>query len=201
MNRPLNNKGMTLTELLVAITLVMVMIIGMFNLISNVRKELVHTEMIKSFNDYSNLINNKIHNDLIKNKPFAIVYKNEDNFVCTALSTSKCIIENESVTVSINNKTQTKNIKDICTNNCAIYSYLENNNIVFKSIILDVKGITYDDVLEVIPNKVKFLTGPEEKEDNKMYIKIDQNGFFVINYPFFDESTNYGFKIAYPFGE
>lgn len=71
----MNNKGMTLVELLITFSLLMIIIVGMFNLILDAKIDLDNKQIIKDITEYSNLLNNDIHYDLITKKPFAIAIK------------------------------------------------------------------------------------------------------------------------------
>ena len=74
----MNNKGMTLVEVLVTFSLLMVIVVGMFNLILDVKGDLDAKQTGKDFSEFSNLINHDIHMDLLKNKPFAIAIRKVD---------------------------------------------------------------------------------------------------------------------------
>lgn len=79
-----NNKGMTLVELLVTFSLLMVIVVGMFNLILDFKLDFDNKKIARDFTEYSDFINNDIHLDLIKNKPFAFAIKesNDDAWHC-----------------------------------------------------------------------------------------------------------------------
>lgn len=74
----MNNKGMTLVELLVTFTLLMVVVVGMFNLILDVKGDLDVKQATKEFVELSNFMNHDIHMDLLKRKPFAIAIRKVD---------------------------------------------------------------------------------------------------------------------------
>lgn len=74
----MNNKGMTLVEILVTFSLLMVIVVGMFNLILDVKSDLDAKQVGKNFSEFSNLINHDIHMDLLKNKPFAVAVRKVD---------------------------------------------------------------------------------------------------------------------------
>ena len=207
--KKLNNSGMTLVELLVTFSLVMIMAIGIFNLVLEVRKDLDEKEVMKNYTTYSNDINNKIHYDLIRNKPFVIAYKNSetDNWFCKYSDNSNCNVINDILSVTYKNKSKDSfSLNSLCTiYPCAIYGYLDKNNeISFKAISINKNidntnkkyGIKYNDTFESVPDEkdIDF-----KKDDTK--IEIDDKGFFVINISFFMKGNNrdFGFKIAYPF--
>lgn len=200
----MNNKGMTVIELLVAFTLLMLVSIGLFRFITIIKEDLQNKNAIKELTDYSNIMNNKIHEGLIKEKPFTFAYKNDysDNFICK--STETCTISNNVLTTKISNKTKELNLDNLCLNKypCLVYTYLENSEIKEKTIIFNLSkvdleyGIKYDKVFEPLPEYAVFL------KENKPKIEIDNRNFLIINYPFYivGDNNNYGFKIAYKVG-
>ena len=68
----MNNKGMTLVELLVTFSLAMVIIIGMFNLILDVKSDLDSKQTSSKFIEFSNIESHEIHMNLLKDKPIAV---------------------------------------------------------------------------------------------------------------------------------
>ena len=206
----LNNSGMTLVELLVTFSLVMIIAIGIFNLVLEVRSDLDEKGIIRDFTEYSNNINNKIHYDLIKNKPFVITYKNNisDNWVCKYIDNNNCIITNDILSVSYKGKAANSDLLSYTCNMypCAIYGYFdENNSIAFKTISISDKysankkyGIKYNNTFESIPNVDKVEMNAQDSK-----IQIDDKNFFIIDFSFHVKGNdkNLGFKIAYPFIE
>ena len=206
----LNNKGMTLIELLVCFTLLIIISLGIFNLILEVRKDLDDKQMIKDFTEYSNNLNNKIHYDLIKKKPFVIAYKGNvnDTWICKYNNNSSCNVINDSISVSSGglNKTISSLDKLCSVYPCAIYGYIDkNNSISFKAIAINegekinntnIYGIKYEGIYESIPNE-EYI----DFNRDKTKISIDDKGFLIINFSFSTKGNDkdYGFKIAYPF--
>ena len=177
----MNNKGMTLVELLVTFSLLLVIIVGMFNLIMEVKNDFDDKRIGKDFTEYSSNMNSSIQYDLIKNKPFAILYKNEAN---EAVWKSISNMSGYDFTSSDNNTTYyvanylsgmnsasinpTKECQGIYP--CLIYAYFDNNKKILtktiglnkgdlsksdlsKSDVLAKSGIYYNDVFESIPNQ------------------------------------------------
>ena len=64
----MNNKGMTLVELLVTFSLLLVIIVGMFNLIMEVKNDFDDKRIGKDFTEYSSNMNSakKLLNDFAK---------------------------------------------------------------------------------------------------------------------------------------
>ena len=213
----MNNKGMTLVELLVTFSLLLVLVIGMFNLILEVKFQLDEKQIAKDLTEYSSVINNEIHYNLLRNKPFAIAYKNaiNDTWHCSANDQGTCkgndagyVFESSKTGITSSNITKTKeNLKSLCQNiyPCAVYAYVSGSTIEFKTIalneagtngtskLLSKHGIYYNDVYESVPDQ-------EFVEVRGKYF-INSNGTLVINFPIYiiENDKNYGFKIAYPF--
>lgn len=210
-----NNKGMTLVELLVTFSLLLVLVIGMFNLIMEVKTQLDEKQVAKDFTEYSSMINNDIHYDLLKKKPFAIVYKNDsdDSWICKHNIEGTCSLVDDKYIFSlgdISSKAEKpfNRLAELCSNiyPCAVYAYKSGNGIDFKTIalnkagsngsdeLLKKHGIKYNDVYESIPDQeyVYFKSDPSiEYNDESLVIDFS---FYMI-----DHDKNYGFKIAYPF--
>ena len=198
----MNNKGMTLVELLVTFSLLMIIIVGMFNLIMEVKFELDDRQIAKDLTEYSSMINNDIHYDLLRNKPFAIAYKNEssNNWVCKTNKGLACdnssdnhgfIFKNDSLsTVKLFTE-----LNEFCSNvyPCAIYAYISGSSIEFKTIALNKAGsnsgdnelllkhgIYYNGVYESIPDQESvevrdetFVVGDSEAESLDYDMKIE----------------------------
>ena len=172
----MNNKGMTLVELLVTFSLLLVLVIGMFNLILEVKFQLDEKQIAKDLTEYSSVINNEIHYNLLRNKPVAIAYKNttDSSWSCITKSGDQCS-ENDQKTAFIFVQSETtgsifKNIleDDYCKNiyPCAVYAYVSGDSISYKTIALNEAGsnskdndlllkhgIYYNDVYESIPDQ------------------------------------------------
>lgn len=192
----MNNKGMTLVELLVTFSLLLVIIVGMFNLIMEVKNDFDDKRIGRDFTEYSSNMNSSIQYDLIKNKPFAILYKNEVNeaewkSISTMVGSSFTPSDNNTTYVAnylsgMNSESinPTKKCQGIYP--CLIYAYVDNNkNILTKTIglnkgdssksgVLAKSGIYYNDVFESIPNQEfvdiqdssSFTTGEDDEEND-----------------------------------
>ena len=212
----LNNKGMSLVELIITFTAFMVIMIGVYNLIIDSKESLRDKELIKNVTDYSSFRNNEIHYDLITNKPFSVVIKKSinDGFKCM---NKNCSIDKNSVDVSYNNKIKKIGLgllkKDYCKDiyPCAVYFYNNKNEIGTVTIALNASkdskigpGILYGKELDVkykkIPNVSDVTINTSSKNNNSnVYIDYKDN-LFIINYPYYlKDQINYGFKIVYPF--
>lgn len=185
----MNNKGMTLVELLVTFSLLLVLVIGMFNLILEVKFQLDEKQIAKDLTEYSSVINNEIHYNLLRNKPVAIIYKNTtDSWNCITKSGEQCS-ENDQKTAFIFVQSETtgsifKNSleDDYCKNisPCAVYAYVSGDSISYKTIalneattniteatneddkkLLSKHGIYYDGVYESIPDQEFIEVGGE----------------------------------------
>lgn len=169
----MNNKGMTLVELLVTFSLLLVIIVGMFNLIMEVKNSFDEKRIAKEFTSFSSSMNSSIQSDLIKNSPPAILYKNNASDSWTSVSTNSIAFSssNGGVTYSIEGINETININpsEQCKYiyPCLIYAYASDvNKVSIKTIglnkgdssksdgdVLKKSGIYYNDVFESIPNQ------------------------------------------------
>lgn len=84
----LNNKGITLVEVIVTFALLMIILVGLFNIILDVKSDVSDRQMIKDFKDYDNLMITRIQGDFItkqvtdcdsSEKTLTCRYKNEKN--------------------------------------------------------------------------------------------------------------------------
>ena len=212
----LNNKGMSLVELIITFAAFMVIMIGVYNLIIDSKETLRDKELVKNVTDYSSFRNDEIHYDLITNKPFSIVIKKsiDDNFSCM---NKNCSIDKHSVSINYNNKIKKIGLgllkKDYCKNlyPCAIYFYNNKKEIGTVTIALNASkdskigpGILYGKELDVkykkLPNASDVTLNTNSKNsDSNVYLDYKKD-MFIINYPYYlKDKINYGFKIVYPF--
>lgn len=191
----MNNKGMTLVELLVTFSLLLVLVIGMFNLILEVKFQLDEKQIAKDLTEYSSVINNEIHYNLLRNKPVAIAYKNTtgSSWECITKSGVRCS-ENSVETGFIFDSALSSNFDKSCKNiyPCAVYAYVSGNSISYKTIalneatknitdttnkddkkLLSKHGIYYDGVYESIPDQ-EFIEVRGE-------LIMDSNGKLIKN--------------------
>ncbi len=211
----MNNKGMTIVELIVTFSLLLVIVIGMFNLIMDVKVELDNKQIAKDFTEYSSTINNQIHYDLSKKKVTVIAYKDSSSseWACAKESDVSCAINEDLSKTSIELNGMCKNIYP-----CAVYSYLDGSETNYQTIALNISpssetsskyGIYYDSVFEPIPDQDYVVignttsVGDNETQTETPSIKYDEDSkLFIIDFPYYivDNDKNYGFKIVYPFG-
>lgn len=218
----MNNKGMTIVELIVTFSLLLVIVVGMFNLITDVKLELENKQIGKDFTEYSSTIGNKIQYDFLNSKIGSIAFKKSGSEWSCVNKSGPCDggtnggykFGNESITLDELNSM----CKGIAP--CIVYSYKNGNNDDFRVIGLNIKpsgsgalakyGIYYDGVFEAIPDQdyveiknVINVSDSDDEEDvvaKKPEARYD-NGLFVIDFPFYlvDSNKNYGFKIVYSF--
>lgn len=88
----INNKGMTLVELIVTFALLLVVVVGLYNLILEVKFAVDEKQIVKNTIEFSSLINNDIHYDLLHDKPFAVLIKSSENvdWTCHTSSSGTC---------------------------------------------------------------------------------------------------------------
>ena len=198
----LNNKGMTLVELLVTFSLLLVIVVGMFNLIMDVKFELDDKQVAKDFTEYSATISNDIHYNLLYNKPFVILIKSSasNNWTCYEKNTEIGTCE-EKVSgggfvfkhkeVSSNGGKQYEELDESCQNiyPCSVYVYKSGTNIAYNTIalnkagtntadtteeetILNKHGIYYKGVFESIPNQEYISLIPESLPSSEEKIEM-----------------------------
>ena len=224
----MNNKGMTLVELLITFSLLMVIVVGMFNLILDAKIDLDNKQIIKNITEYSNFLNSDIHYDLITKKPFAIAMKQSSSSAWTCKYSSNYDFETDcavtdstlSVNVAKTNDAETLNItgsqqiNNICNDfyPCAVYAYYDekladsngNVNAFFKVIAFNNDKTKANGYGVKYGNVLETMPDQEYVDTEKMYVTMKiQKDFFKIEYPIYvtGENTNYGFKIVYPFND
>ena len=169
----LNNKGMTLVELIVTFSLLLVIVIGLYNLIIEIRFEVNDREVAKELNEFSSTTNNTIHYDLVTAKPSVIAIKNSSssNWSCKSISGGNCTFNGNRYVFTVNGKVDEVTIdelngQDFCNNifPCAVYYYVDGNTLAKHVIALNkgdknnsldslkVNGVLYDGIYERVPN-------------------------------------------------
>lgn len=142
----LNNKGITLVEVIVSFALLMIILVGLFNIIMEVKSDVTDKQMEKEFKDFDNLMIARIQGDLIKNKATS----------CDASTDKKsvtCKSSNGDIVITIDNgkiiykdpKTKLENAvtyeipyKD---NEGDIFQYPDTNGVDIKDNILKISFI------------------------------------------------------------
>ena len=213
----LNNKGMSLVELIITFSVFMVIVIGVYNLILDSKETLKNKEVIKNITDFSNFKNNEIHYDLITNKPFTMVIKKTGDKKFTCIN-KYCNVTSNSVKVNYNSKIKEVGLglirKDYCKDmdSCLVYFYNNKSDIGTVTVALNTDkdsklgvGILYGKEKEIsfkrLPNvnDVTINIGSKEKDEN-IYLDYKDN-LLILNFPYYLNKINYGFKIVYPFEE
>lgn len=142
----MNNKGMTLVELLITFALLMVIVVGMFNLILDLRLDLDNKKTVKEYIEYSDFVNHDIQYNLVTRKPLAVaISSNGTNWNCyysgLYYHDNDCVVKTDGtfeVDVRlllgddqlVKGVTNVKN-KDLCNDiyPCAIYAYYNKNDV------------------------------------------------------------------------
>lgn len=78
----LNNKGITLVEVIVTFALLMIILVGLFNIILDVKSDVSDRQMIKDFKDYDNLMITRIQGDFITKNVTNCDVISKDNLSC-----------------------------------------------------------------------------------------------------------------------
>lgn len=130
----LNNKGITLVEVIVSFALLMIILVGLFNIIMEVKSDVTDKQMEKEFKDFDNLMIARIQGDLIKNK-----VKN-----CKTEGSKSVSCENK-ITIKIDNGMITYNGVEYAIpykdNEEDILQYPDTNGVVIKDNILKISFI------------------------------------------------------------
>ncbi len=91
MKKEFNNKGMTLVELIITFSLLMIVVVGMFNLILDIKLDMDDKQIIKSYIDYSSYYSNILNYDFVRNKPFMVFIKDgPDSVTCASSDATSC---------------------------------------------------------------------------------------------------------------
>lgn len=179
----MNNKGITLVELIISFALLMVVVIGMMSIIMNVRTNYNDKEFVKEMTEFQSTITQTIEKDLIEKG----VNKTTPLSDCTSFNAGE-------------------------VSECKIIRFKDNTTaelrIGLSNTISDddsnIFTITYSGIKYKIPNYdiIDFLDNRYMQVDNeqKVEIKISDN-YLIINIPYFEidkYNNNLGIKIVYP---
>lgn len=217
----MNNKGMTLVELIVTFSLLMIIIVGMFNLIMDVKGNLDDKKMAKELTGYSSTVGNQIQYDLIRRSVISIGYKDYEDGSWTVLERPgnevnlKTLIDDvDSAQFDGSSKVKkvtelNKMCKDIFP--CVVYSYLNEEEVKFETIAINIHktinpsgaskdkfGIYYDGVFEALPYQENVdMSLPKSSDDDEKYVSLSEDMFFMnIPIKIIDQEGNYGFKVV-----
>ena len=132
----LNNKGITLVEVIVSFALLMIILVGLFNIIMEVKSDVTDKQMEKEFKDFDNLMIARIQGDLIKNKVKNC--KIEDS------KSVSCDNDNGKITIKIDNGMTYNGVEYAIPykdNEGDILQYPDTNGVVIKDNILKISFI------------------------------------------------------------
>lgn len=216
----MNNKGMTLVELIVTFSLLMIIIVGMFNLIMDVKGNLDDKKMAKELTEYSSTVGNQIQYDLIRRGVISIGYRDYEDGSWTVLERPgkevnlKTLI-NDDDSAQFGGSNVDKNVqqlngmcKDIFP--CVVYSYLNEEEVKFETIAINIHkiinpsegpknkfGIYYDGVFEALPYQENVDMSLPKSSDDEKYVSLSED-MFSMNIPIkiIDQEGNYGFKVV-----
>lgn len=135
----LNNKGITLVEVIVSFALLMIILVGLFNIIMEVKSDVTDKQMEKEFKDFDNLMIARIQGDLIKNKVTSCENLSQDkkSIDCNFNGTKRNIkIDNGMITY--NGVEYAIPYKD---NEGDIFQYPDTNGVAIKDNILKISFI------------------------------------------------------------
>lgn len=130
----LNNKGITLVEVIVSFALLMIILVGLFNIIMEVKSDVTDKQMEKEFKDFDNLMIARIQGDLIKNKVKNCEIKDSKSVSCE----NKITIKIDNGMITYNGVEYAIPYKD---NEGDIFQYPDTNGVVIKDNILKISFI------------------------------------------------------------
>ena len=219
----MNNKGMTLVELIVTFSLLMIIIVGMFNLIMDVKGNLDDKKMAKELTEYSSTVGNQIQYDLIRRSVISIGYKDSDDGGWSVLERVNNTVELKTLindtdlaqfSGSNDDDKSAQQLNGMCKDifPCVVYSYFdESEEAKFETIAINIPetinpsegskdkfGIYYDNVFEALPYQENVdMSLPKSSEDNEKYVPLSED-MFSMNIPIkiIDQEGNYGFKVV-----
>ena len=202
----INNKGMTLVELIVTFALLLVIVVGLYNLILEVKFEVDEKQIVKNTIEFSSLVNNDIHYDFLKDKPFAIAIKNNkgENWSCHATAGNTCSID---TAINVNYKglkgwnrgkvlVEENSCKNIFPCATYFYTYGEGESTVIKVKVVALGSVNGDTNGNILPplgtgnklNENGILYGdlddplfePVEPYDDKGYVEVRDGNNYVV---------------------
>ena len=222
----MNSKGMTLVELIVTFSLLLVIVVGLYNLILEVKFQLTQKQIAKELTEYSSVMNNEIHYNLLKDQPYAIVYKQASvtNWICRARTNFGSCENNNDQGFIINKKNGSTTASQVSTTYsdlnsmckdifpCAVYYYGQDktrvialNDAISNSSdeeILQQNGIYYNNVYEPFPSpentEIRSITIIENPEtEQTQSSNQDQPSITIENIE--DNKANKVLIINFPF--
>jgi len=202
-----NNKGMTLVELIVTFALLLVIVVGLYNLILEVKFEVDEKQIIKNTIEFSSLINNDIHYDLLHDKPFAIFIKpskNED-WTCSKSRLGTCgSLDGNTISAIHNDSGKSFNRgKDLMEEKfckfiypCALYLYFDKN--IGESGEIKVRGMALGSVNGATNGPVADPLGKINEENERVLI---ENGVLYGSYDWKKEIYDTLFEPVEPYDD
>lgn len=174
--KKLNNKGTSLVELVITFAILMILVVGMLELIMNLKNDASSKAFGKKMMEYRSNITELIESDLIRLKYSYLT----DDCSLTEYEKSNVIV------------CKNLHFKDGTVNELKI-------NLTTK--IIRYHNLNYDipnsDFIEFLDNRVYAQNPLNSSLDVTI---VDKNNMLIINVPYFeiDQKDNYGFKIVYP---
>lgn len=183
--KKLNNKGLTVIELVVTFAILMVLIIGMLDVILGLKNQTSEKMYARDFVEFRNNFTYVVESDLIKNH--AVKIKLIETIDKEAQGVNE---KGYKYVITFKDDTEKDLIIDI-TNMLIVYDN-KKYNIPNKNFIEFRDKLVYRNEEDTLEDKLK----------NNINICVDKNNFIKINIPFFevDEPENLGIDIVYPIG-
>ena len=212
----MNNKGMTLVELIVTFSLLMIVVIGMFNLIMDVKGNLDDKKMVKELIEYSSTVGHQIQYDFIKNDVITIAYKeyndsdanwqvkrlvkkdgkyDVDKITLTSSETAQ-FDEDDNYNFKLDKTFLDKKCQSIFP--CVVYSYKTDETVKFKTIAINIPDTikpsgTPQEKLGIYYNDVFEALPYQENVNMRLAVSSEENSSNYINYD--DETSVFSMNI------
>lgn len=198
----LNNKGLTVIELILSFTLLVILVFGMFNVVVDIKDYSEMKEFDKDMNEFKNRIIYIIQTDLIDNSlsPSDIKIYPSESTSCpselgSSLASSYCVsFGNKILGIDLQNK--------VIVYGGKTYKIPHSNEIEF----LDSRVINLcAESTKSVKNKSECgssWTGKFDTYKNVTITNDKTNKILTIDVPYFeiDGTVNYGFKIVHAYG-
>lgn len=184
--KKLNNKGMTIVEIVVTFVMLMVLVLGMLNLTNEIKTTSKQKQFYKELTEYSSLVQSTIQDDLIKN---------------VLTDVSECNVDKAEI--CLNFKFKNSSDKQLIANVVSNFDEVADGD----KEVDELKVISYDGLKYIIPMSDyindAFQGGFSDyinDNGNNFYTKVDN--ILIIDVPIFENlygkgNKNFGFRIVH----
>lgn len=178
--KKLNNKGLTIVELIITFALLMILVVGLLEIVLESKSDISDKSFAKEMNEYKGLMIKTVQDDLIKKK-----LKSAD--------TTNCTLGTECVKLTFEDNTIKTLIVDLRT-----------KMIKYDSLFYEIPNKKYIEFRDE-----RTMTLADESNYRPVSIQVNSQNILVIDIPYFrtkasknmsevDKNYNYGIKIVHP---